>query len=125
MIKQPAEDCVYVTKFYTNVNHLGIKSVAARVSRAGAVLQKTVMFVNTASRFIACDDQSVTVTPPQAANVNIGSVLVGTLASFNPDNATDSCSWIVRKVTGITPAGATTKLSTTPASLDDVVSYLN
>jgi hypothetical protein len=94
-------------------------------SRAGAVLHKTFMFVNTASKFIACDTQSITVTPVQAANVNICSVLMGTLASFDPGNPTDSCTWIMRKVIGITPAGATTTLSTVPATLDDVVLYLN
>lgn len=91
----------------------------------GTLLKKEVMYVNSATRFIACDEDSLTVTSPQAASIKVGSVLLGTLASFNPNNATDPCSWIVRKVTAITPAGTNTKLSTVAATLVDIVSKVN
>jgi hypothetical protein len=89
------------------------------------VLKKEVMYVDVATRFVECDEDSLTVTTTQAANVKVGSVLLGTLASFNPENATDPCSWIVRRVTAITPMGANTKLSTVAATLVDIVSKVN
>jgi hypothetical protein len=89
------------------------------------VLQKELLYVNAATKFAGCDDESITIASAQAANLKIGTVLVGTLASFDPKNATNPCSWIVRKVTGITPGGTTTRLSTVPATFFDIAVEVN
>jgi hypothetical protein len=93
---------------------------------SGVVINPAVLLVDSTSVFLSCNVTTLVLPSDQATALRVGSVLVGTLAGFNPDNPTGDdaalvCQLISRVVTNISTSGPNTILTTRPATLLDLV----